>query len=49
MKKKIKKKGVNVTLSPEAHKKMVSEAFKAKPRRTLREQGNIINNLPVNL
>lgn len=42
-------KGINITVSPKAHKKMREDAYKAIPRRTLRQQVNIINNLPKNL
>lgn len=45
--KKKKEPGVNVTVSKEAHEAMWREAIKAKPRRTLREQVNIMNNLPA--
>lgn len=44
-----KSRGVNLTLSPEAHQKMLDDAYKAKPRRSLRQQGNIINNLQIDL
>lgn len=36
---------INVGASPAAHKKMREDAYKAKPRRTLRQHINIINNL----
>lgn len=43
---KIKTKGVQVSVSPKAHEKMLKEAFNAKPRLTLREFINIKNNIP---
>lgn len=49
MKNKVKKKGINVTVSPEAHKKMFMDGFKSVPRKNLREQVNIINNLDKDL
>lgn len=42
-------KGITVTVSEKAHKKMREEGYKAKPRRNLRQQVNFINNLEVNL
>lgn len=47
MKRKKKEKGVNVTVSPKAHRKMWNEALKSKPPRDLREHVNVINNLPI--
>lgn len=35
-----------IMVSPLAHEKMKQDAFKAQPRRTLREHINIINKLP---
>lgn len=43
----MKKKGINVSISPEAHELMIKKAFIAKPRQNLREYVNIINNLPM--
>lgn len=40
-------KGINVTVSPKAHKVMSKKALDSKPRRNLREHINIINNLPA--
>ena len=40
---------INVGVSPKAHQKMRDDAYKAIPRRTLRQHVNIINNLPENL
>ena len=42
-------KGINITVSKQAHEKISLEAFKAKPRRSLRQQVNIINNLDKDL
>lgn len=39
-------KGINVTVSVEAHQIMSGKALKAKPRLNLRQYVNIINNLP---
>lgn len=44
--KKKRDKGVNITVSQKAHKKMSKDALEAEPRRNLREQVNVINNLP---
>lgn len=44
-----KKKGINVTVSAEAHEKMLKEATKEKPRKSLREIVNIKNDLPQEL
>lgn len=46
MKKKKRQKGVNITVSPKAYEKISTEALLAKPRRNLREQVNIMSNLP---
>lgn len=45
-KKKKKTTGINITVSPKAHEVMWKEANRSKPRKTLREQVNIINNIP---
>lgn len=42
-------KGINIAVSPEAHKKMRDDAYKALPRRNLRQQINFINKLSVDL
>lgn len=39
-------KPINIGASPKAHEKMRQEAFKEK--RSMREQLNFINNLPLN-
>lgn len=39
--------GINITVSPKAHALLTKEAFLCKPRRTLREHINIVNNLPA--
>lgn len=51
MNKEVKKKigGINVRVSPEAHRKMRDEGYKAQPRRNLRQQVNFINKLATNL
>lgn len=36
-------------ISPAAHKKMREEGYAATPRRNIREQVNVLNNLPANL
>lgn len=41
-----KKSGVTITVSREAHELMSRKAFDSKPRLTLRELVNIINNIP---
>lgn len=41
--------GINIQVSPEAHKKMREEGYKANPRRNLRQQINFINKLSVEL
>lgn len=41
--------GISVTVSPAAHAKMREEAYKAAPRRNLRQQINFINNLKLDL
>lgn len=41
-----KERGVNVSVSKEAHKKMIEESLKAVPQKTLREVVNIKYNLP---
>lgn len=38
-------KGVNVTVSPEAHKLMNEEVLKSKVIKSLRQYVNVINNL----
>lgn len=43
------KRGVNVTVSPEAHKKMVKETIEVEPRLTLRQHVNLLNGLPKEL
>lgn len=49
MKRKEKKpRGVNVTVSPQAYEKVCIDAFNAKPRRSLREQVNFINQISLN-
>lgn len=40
---------INVGVSPKAHEKMREDAYKAVPRRTLRQHLNIINKLPEDL
>lgn len=47
MKKKKIKKGVNVTVSPKAYKKISREAKNALPMRNLRQQVNFINNISL--
>lgn len=42
-----RKRGINATISIKAHQKMWRAAKKAVPRRSLREQVNFINNLPL--
>lgn len=51
MTKEVKKKiqGINVRVSPEAHKKMREEGYIATPRRNLRQQINFINKLKLDL
>lgn len=44
--KKKKPRGKNVEVSLEAHEKMVREALRSKPKKTLRAIVNIKNNLP---
>lgn len=44
-----KSKGINVTVSLEAHEVMVKEANKHKPHKKLRAIINIKNNLPEEL
>lgn len=41
--------GINITVSPKAHKKIKGDAKKAVPRRSLRQQVNFINNLAIDL
>lgn len=41
--------GVNITVSTKAHQLMRRRADAAKPRRNLREEVNVINNLPKEL
>lgn len=41
--------GVNVTVSPQAHKKMRDDGLKSKPIQNLRQRVNIINNLDKDL
>lgn len=48
-KKKRLKVGINITVSPQAHKKMQDIGYKASPRLSLREHVNIINKLPKEL
>lgn len=40
-------KGINITVSAKAHKKMRNDGYKAVPRRNLRQQVNFINDLPI--
>lgn len=47
IKRKKKKKGINVFISREAHKKIWEDGLKSSPPRNLREQVNIINNIPI--
>lgn len=44
-----KPQGKCISVSPQAYEKMLQEAYKAKPRLSLREQVNIINKLPKEL
>ncbi len=44
-----KEKALPIAVSPAAHNKMRNDAFNSKPRRTLRQHLNIINNLPKDL
>ena len=44
-----KKEGIQIAVSPEAHKKLRNAGYKANPRRNLREQVYFIINLPINL
>lgn len=44
-----KRRGIAISVSPEAHEKMLKEAFAAKPRRTLRQHINVLNNLAKDL
>lgn len=46
---KIKKKGITVCISTEAHAKIRDEAYKANPRRNIREHINITNKLEKSL
>ncbi len=39
--------GVTISVSQRAHRKMRAQADKAMPRRTLRQQINFMNNLPI--
>lgn len=39
-------KGVNVTVSPQAHEVMKGEVLKSKTIKSLRQYVNVINNLP---
>lgn len=49
-KKKIyKKKGMQISISPEAHKKMRIDMYNVEPKRTFRQHINIINNLSINI
>lgn len=41
--------GINITVSKEFHQKMLLGAFNSKPRKTLRQYINKINNLSENL
>lgn len=42
-------KGINITVSKKAHRKISDDARKAVPRRSIRQQVNIITNLPIDL
>lgn len=42
----VRLKGINVTVSHEAHASMVKKALAQKPRKNLREYVNIINGIP---
>lgn len=45
-----KKKGKQISVSPEAHDVMLRKAFNAKPKKqTVRQLINIMNGLPENL
>lgn len=44
-----KKTRTTITISVEAHEKMLKDAFNAKPRRTIRAHVNVLNNLPKEL
>lgn len=48
-KKLYKKKGMQIAVSAEAHEKMRTDGYKAKPRRNLRAQVNFINKLDITL
>lgn len=45
-KKKLKIKGVQLSISPKAHDVLSRVAFNSKPRNTLREQVNILLEIP---
>lgn len=49
IKKKKQTKGINMTISEQAHAKIRDDAYKATPRRSLRQQVNFITKLDIDL